>query len=75
MIVLLSFSRSLTVMNAILVTDALQDDIMTAEPAIEKKVEHHVKNHRWMPAGYKVRLAFCCFLREFLPSGIQHIKP
>ena len=25
---------------------------MEAEPEIEKKVEHMVKNNRWMPAGY-----------------------
>ena len=28
------------------------DEVMTAEPEIEKKVEHMVKNHRWMPPGY-----------------------
>ena len=30
------------------------DDVQKAEPEIERKVEHMVKNHRWMPAGYKV---------------------
>ncbi|KAL9055727.1 MAG: hypothetical protein Q9162_003363 [Coniocarpon cinnabarinum] len=29
------------------------DEVMEAQPEIEKKVEHMVKNHRWMPAGYK----------------------
>jgi len=29
---------------------------MAAEPAIEKRVEKMVSNHRWVPAGYKV----CC---------------
>lgn len=29
------------------------DEVMAAEPEIEKKVEHMVKNHRWMPPGYK----------------------
>jgi hypothetical protein len=27
---------------------------MAAQPDIEKKVENMVKNHRWMPPGYKV---------------------
>lgn len=30
------------------------DDVQKAEPEIERKVEHMVKNHRWMPAGYRV---------------------
>lgn len=29
---------------------------MAAEPAIEKRVEKMVSNHRWVPAGYKVCL-------------------
>jgi len=32
----------------------LQDEVMAAEPAIEKRVEKMVSNHRWVPAGYKV---------------------
>ena len=32
-----------------------QDEVMAAEPELDKKVENMVKNHRWMPPGYKVR--------------------
>lgn len=33
-----------------------QDEVMAAQPEIEKRVEKMVSNHRWMPPGYKVRL-------------------
>lgn len=42
------------------------DDIMKAEPAIEKKVEEMVKKGRWMPAGYKVR---CPVTRDMAVSS------
>ncbi|KAI9656627.1 MAG: ATP synthase d subunit [Alyxoria varia] len=29
------------------------EEIFHAEPAVAEKTEHHVKNHRWMPPGYK----------------------
>lgn len=51
------------------------DDITSAEPSIERKVEHHVKNHRWMPAGYKVRsetaAAFVCTRAIWLLHGFE----
>ena len=31
-----------------------QDEVMAAQPEIEKRVEQMVSNHRWMPPGYKV---------------------
>ena len=31
-----------------------QDDILAANPEVEKATEKMVANHQWMPAGYKV---------------------
>jgi len=41
---------------------------MAAEPAIEKRVEKMVSNHRWVPAGYKVCCTAIPFSSELIPS-------
>lgn len=44
----------------LLTTPQIQDEVMAAQPEIEKRVEKMVANHRWMPAGYKV----CALLKQ-----------
>lgn len=50
------------------------EEIMAAEPSIEKKVEAMTKNHRWMPAGYKVGSIFSVVTDGLLTSCAGKIR-